>query len=933
MYQRVIDIPLPEVVQKYLGRTSSDIEQCGKTNRHKTLCPFHKDSDPSLMLYDKTETGGGWYYHCYACGVNGTAPGMLTALGIAKNDDDAISMLMTDFDMKLPDKVDIDNFARFKGLDHKFLKSCGWEDMKQGVLVPIYDEEGNVVARKIRIKYSGKDKYYYDQFTNVPYGLQWLKNYEPSTIYITEGETDCCTMVQAGFPTLGIMSANDFQPSFCKYIEQFDRIIIIRDNDDAGWRLVEDISAHFPEKTWVLKLPNGVKDINNFHIFRCNAKIDAFKEKFNDLKVLPATTKAFIPACKSDTKLITDKDAWKIISKQLKNPMEQAIFIEEFAKNTGFGKRDIKSMLDDASLEATIRGKRLAYEFFEDDNCYFKTTMVNGVAMEKMVANFIIKPQYTKVTEDGDIRVVSLINKYGEVITTEFTPAELANPTQFDTKVASVGKNTFYGSADDLKALRDIIFDNIHKRVESPMAIGHLNDEHWVFGNCGIDKQGNLITIGEDNIIKLDNKFYLPRSISANDDGIVIDNYMPVFDLSRTPLNEEELKDFLFSFRDNMNSYNAWMGLGWCVANWYSDYVFKKHGNYPYLFVVGKKSQGKTTFCSWLNHVFGYSQDCNGRSYDNSTYASMSKALSYACSLPIWYDDYCDTTEHGTDSKSRLFLGAYNRQGGDRASRSGTGLDIRSVNATMLISGEYSPNNTALKSRCVTLIINGNGRDNTLFNKITHYFERLPMNALGWAAESRSNSAAFLDKIDEFKQFFEEQGIKVRTASNTAVFVAGFDHVFGKFLSSEEKHKFLKWAVSIARNAEVITEESHHIVRFFNDLGEMLSSTHSEFRYGRDIIRVGDEVKLKKSGTYRLWQDFQPSRRVPINEATLKSDLENEPYYCGTAESKYRFTTGHSHTWVFSYQKMRENGLLDDFCSAIDECDRAYTEEQLEGEY
>jgi energy-coupling factor transporter ATP-binding protein EcfA2 len=918
MIRRVTDISLIEVMKKYLNRSSADFEKDGRSNRYKTVCPFHKDSDPSLILYDKSDKGQGWDYHCYPCGAHGTAPNMLVSLGIAEKEDEAISLLMKDFGLTLPDKVTLDDFSAFKGLDKNFLIYMGWEDVRDGVSIPFSDTDDTVPTTKIRTKYQGKDKYYYKSYKNIPYGLGELKKFDKNLpIYIAEGETDNVTMLQADFQSIGIPSANDFQKEFVEYIKDFSKIIVVKDNDKAGNKLLSDICSYLEDKTYVLLLPNGVKDINNFHLFRCGGDIATFKERITTLKILPASPRAFISACKADINVAKDLEAWKIISHTLKSPIDKALFIDSMSKATKIGKKAIEELLDEASFESTIRGKRLNREFFQDDNCYFRTVMMGGAPIEKQISNFIIKPLYNKLTEDGEIRVVTLTNTFGKSATVEFTPKELSSFTDFITKVISVGRNNFYGSNEDLTIIRDIIFNEEINNVYSPLAIGHLDTRHWVFENCGINDKGEVVQLKDNGIIELDERAYMPRSISNSEDDSS-DTYMPNFDLATVPLNDEELRELLFDFKNNINSYNAWIGLGWCMANWYSDAVFKQYRQFPFLFIVGKRGQGKTTFANLLNRLFGYIHNSNGKSFDNSTPASMSRALNYSCSLPIWYDDYKDDTfNREKTTKTNMLLGAYNRQGGDRASKSATGLDTRAVRATLLISGEYSPSNSALKSRCITTIINGNNRDNTLYNKVSRNFTRLARNSFNTACKAQTDGNKFLEVVESYVGILEEAGLFERTAQNLAVILAGFKHVFGHVLSEEELDAFVRFAIASAKDEENVMEESHHIMQFFNDICNMLKTTGSDFDYPSSIELDDGKLYIKRIGTYDLWQRYKPDHKLPVNEVTLKTDLENEAYYCGDNESRHYFNGSRCRSYVFDFEKMRNLPLLQDFCDAV----------------
>jgi DNA primase len=87
---------------KYAGRHESDFEQQGKDT--VTLCNHHPDQTPSLKIYKKQQR---YFFKCFSCGFGGDGVSMaMYALKLDKRDK-AEQRLMDDFDIKLPDKVEL----------------------------------------------------------------------------------------------------------------------------------------------------------------------------------------------------------------------------------------------------------------------------------------------------------------------------------------------------------------------------------------------------------------------------------------------------------------------------------------------------------------------------------------------------------------------------------------------------------------------------------------------------------------------------------------------------------------------------------------------------------------------------------------------------------------------------------------------------------
>lgn len=358
------NISLIDIFKKYGNRHTSDFVKDGK-NRYLTQCHMHNDKDPSLNIYDKTEQGQGWDYHCFVCKAHGDALQLLVDLGVANNTGEAEAILMKDFGLELPDIVDLETFCKLKGIDIEFAKQNGWADVDfneygehgKGLMITFYNENRTVIGRKIRTKYTGKGKYHYishpDYPNDQPYGLHWLKDYDTNLpIYITEGETDAMTLRQAGLQSLGIPSTNGWKQEFTELIAPFNRIIVVKDNDKAGENLVNSITDSIDGKIFILQAIKGIKDINDFHIYKCNKNIDKFKENFKTLLEIPASPQTFIAESSTNPAILEDKIYWTFMAKALDNDVKKETFINSLANKTKIGKRAIASMLKDAQSQA-----------------------------------------------------------------------------------------------------------------------------------------------------------------------------------------------------------------------------------------------------------------------------------------------------------------------------------------------------------------------------------------------------------------------------------------------------------------------------------------------------------------------------------------------------------------------------------------------------
>jgi DNA primase len=106
--------------------------------------------------------------------------------------------------------------------------------------IPNLCATGHVVGFKFRVidpDYNGPTKY--DKpagMSNRLFNLRAL-NDPGSLICITEGEIDAISVTQLGFPTVGIQGVKSWKAHHPALFEGYERIVVVRDVDDAGFDL------------------------------------------------------------------------------------------------------------------------------------------------------------------------------------------------------------------------------------------------------------------------------------------------------------------------------------------------------------------------------------------------------------------------------------------------------------------------------------------------------------------------------------------------------------------------------------------------------------------------------------------------------------------------------------------------------------------------
>jgi len=913
---RVIDIPLPDIMQKYLNEET--YHRDGSTNRYKTHCPFHGDTSPSMVLYDKTENGGGWDYHCFVCGAHGTAISMLVDRRIVDNEEQATERIRRDFGYELPEAVTVESFAEYKGLDKQFCYANGWSTGPKGVEIPYMDQNQNVLMTKVRTKYHGKDKYYFKKTSDTlrvqttPYGLHWLPAYDDSLIYISEGETDCMTMRQAGFQAIGIAGTNGFKDAYTPYLERFKAIVVVKDNDEHGWRLLSDIAEVFPDKTYMVSLPKGTKDINNFHQFRCGGMIDTFKQMFDTLPLLPATPDTFITAVKEGKVLPTETQCWDMVMRAFDTKAERLHYKDVFAKETKTSKQVIAEAMKHATKPSET--KIDDHEFIIKDNCYYKEVMRGDSMVQERISNFIMTPQFDIQTGDEVIRVVDFTNIYGATVKgIRFDSESLSSTIKFNMKCISAGDFIFTGTQEDLFQICFTIFNTPKQVVHSPKRIGRLENGGWLFGNCAIDVDGQVMDM-EDGRVTIGGTVYQPRSVTIEDGTESSSSDMPEFDT--TKLMEVSNPDFLDDTATYMErtfgNKAVLLALGWCVAGWFSNEIFDRFGFYPYLFVTGKRSSGKSVLCTLLQQAYGFHASQAGMSIETPTNVGISRYLAYRSSLPQWYDDYRNDVRRITQ-KDGLLLDIYNRHGAVKGTRAGGDVRKETVNGFLLLSGEDTPSNNALLTRCVTVTLSAYERDPKAFSKAQECMEQLKNHGLIWASKATRGDTSIFEHIEKAKHEIFKRNGDIRYASNYSIFLGAFLWAFGEAIGEKRRKELMDYVCNFCVQDSIDVSSDHPMARFFHDFPDM------PLIVGRDY-RIADNPKrvhIRTQACHKAWEDYH--RGAPIGLKTLRGYLKHEPFFL--AEERVYFEgVGRQRCDTVLLEKMDTEFI--DFCGFMEEMTR-----------
>ena len=274
-------------------------------NRHKALCPFHNDSNPSLTFSVRKNR-----YRCFVCGASGGPIDLVMNylhkdfLSACKWLSEEHSVVITvpqpsSLNPKPSRSFDPSRFLPFferpflsqeaqkflfeeRRLDPRVVRYCrltSWRDKKgtPWLQIPYYDREGHLIGIQNRNLIKGATPRF--RFPSgakcTIYNLPVLNLLRPGeTLFITEGCSDCWAMLSSGHKAIAIPSATLLSRKDAKLLETLNlelgtKFAMYPDADIPGERLCLQLQQVLPSLVR-LSLPAGCKDFSELYLQRLN---------------------------------------------------------------------------------------------------------------------------------------------------------------------------------------------------------------------------------------------------------------------------------------------------------------------------------------------------------------------------------------------------------------------------------------------------------------------------------------------------------------------------------------------------------------------------------------------------------------------------------------------------------------------------------------
>lgn len=299
--QKLQDLPI-ESVANALGLG---------VRRHKCLCPFHDDSNPSLTFSVSRNR-----YRCYVCDARGGTIDLVMkylnkdflsackwlsdSSGSIIDFDKFSSQFSSDFErsdhspskpfdaqryLKFFERPWLSNEARRflfeeRKLDARVVRWCkltSWKD-KQGIpwlQIPYYDRDDKLIGIQNRnLVKGGSPRFRFPQGASCSiYNLQILNLLKPGeTLFIAEGCSDCWSLLSAGHKAIAIPSATLLTRKDKEQLSSFSSsfsFAMFPDQDEPGERLFFQLREILPSLVRY-QLPAGCKDFSDYYLQKLN---------------------------------------------------------------------------------------------------------------------------------------------------------------------------------------------------------------------------------------------------------------------------------------------------------------------------------------------------------------------------------------------------------------------------------------------------------------------------------------------------------------------------------------------------------------------------------------------------------------------------------------------------------------------------------------
>lgn len=698
-------------------------------------------------------------------------------------------------------------------------------------------------------------------FAGVPVEIYQEANLIKSTfdIVLTEGEFKSVAGIQYGIPTVSIPGISSFSDKHYPRLIQFLKDAKIR-------------------KVYIL-FDNEVKDDPSLPSYKENPHDRYFTQFYSVLMAQKLEASGF------EALVAWLPNEWREGGKaDIDGALAQGHTVPEMLKLLYDAKPRAEFMKALPKEAGDVVARKMAQYYHRSSvrrefNHYVALRQRGKAVVEEPISNFVMKVVATHHTPEGRVRQVEFHSE-GEGQTGPYAidPEEMSDIKTFRKFLYKHSNCSWKGSIDDLLTVWESEFllqDEGRVIIESDH-IGWLADEKmWLFSNIAVTNDGKEVRPDRSNIFWLEKKGVKPLAFSFGEDkrngeqGLGV----PALNLG----SKVDIVEIRKRMAESIGDVQAMIAIGWINAVAYMEEVFSICNSFPFLFVTGQTSSGKSTFCEWIMNFFGVEN--SGKAISQTTPVAIQRCLSYFSSLPIFLDEYRNSKD--IVWKNGFLRNVYNRQSSGKGTK-GSYHTVREarVRGTLVIAGEETPKDPAVWSRCITLYISRQKRVQNHYKWFMANKSRFSSHFHSLIVEKPAKRAKFIECFETVKEELLKKEVQDRLAFNYAAIIAGYMVSFG----NEDFAPLMESLVKETRTMQEEFQGESAISVFLEDL----MALRTRNLVNRDYWRASDgKIYLYFHGLHQVWaEQFKKSRGdEAFKEASIRDYLKEERGFLSANEA------------------------------------------------
>ena len=671
---------------------------------------------------------------------------------------------------------------------------------------------------------------------------------EPGEIIITEGEFKALAGIALGIPTIAVPGIQSFSES------KFPQLV--------------DFLKGKKVKSIVVIFDNEVKDDPNIPARYKENPVDRHDTEFYAYYMATKLEESGF-----ETRIGVLPDKWR----------EDGKIDIDGALKAGKGRGDLMKVMYDAmprndylrelpteAKQMVLRKraqKRARGNIKKEFNRYVAHRQRGKSSWEEPVSNFVMKVVATHETPDGIKRELEFVNEFG-TRSSSFTidSNAMSSVDKFRAFCLNKGDFSWKGNLDDLMTIweSEFLMQDEGRYIVEADHVGWIESEKvWLFGNVAINAAGEEKRPDKNGIIWLSKKGIKTTALSMTTGKSSIEEGVPYLNV----MAKVDMREVLGKLSESIGREEASVALGWVSAVPFMEDIFAYCGSFPFLFVTGQTTSGKSTIAEWLMRFFGI--DGGGKALSQTTSVAIQRLLAYYSCLPTFLDEYRNSKE--IIPKTGFLRNVYNRQSSGKGVKAEFGLREAKVRGTLIVAGEETPSDPALLSRFIPIFVSRAKRTVNNYNWFQSNKGKFSAHLYDILKRRNELGPVFAGVFKDWQDRFVAKGIEDRLALNYATIVAGYAIVYGA-----GDVGFADWLIKETAIIQAEQKEERAISIFLDDLLALKSrKLVTEAYWESNNLRA----YIYFHGLHQIWaEQFKKTRgSEAFKETSIRAYFREEP--------------------------------------------------------